>query len=147
MNVPFGAGVVFAGGGCRANCFGIDISPTGFSVSTQPGPGGIAFINGDQAIVKVTTLDTSLINVVSFQTNGLGLSPGALLFGDNFFQVNLAASSLPLPEGNNSSFTVNFSEAPGPAPVPAPASLPLIASGLAALVLARLATRTGLSMS
>jgi hypothetical protein len=128
----------------------MDLTSTGFDVHTQlpSGTQPIEFINGNQAIIKVTTLDSALINLVSQQTNSLGLNPGSLVWGDNFFQVNLADAG-PLYPSTSATFTVDYSgglgAAPAPAPVPGPASLPVIVSGLVGLALAHLATRTGVS--
>lgn len=148
ITVPFGLGIDTLYGKCPINCLAIDLTSTGFDVRTQLPSGNlpIEFVNFDQAIIKVTTLDSALINLVQQQTNSLGLNTGSLVFGDNFFQVNVADAG-PLYPNTSASFTVDYNGGLGasPAPVPAPASLPLIASGLAALALARLATRTGVS--
>ena len=152
LSIPFGAGLPnVAYGECKTNCLTLDIGPTAFAVLNNIAPIGtlpIAFLGGLQDTIKVTTVDSRLINLVQTQADTFGLKPGALLFGDNFFQVDLADAG-PLYPQSGALFSVDYSgglgASPAPAPVPAPASLPLMASGLAALALTRLATRTGVS--
>src|SRR4051812_21847158 len=118
------------------NCLAIDITSTGFDVrallptnNTPP----IEFINGDQAIIKVMTLDSRLITNVSLQTErNVALHPSALEFGDNFFQVNLADAG-PINVGALATFSVTYGLSQRP--VPEPSSLALLGVGLAGFVI------------
>lgn len=97
-----------------------------------------------QAIIKVTTLDSRIVSSVEpLLAIGFNLEPGSLQFGNNFYQVNLAGAVID-PVGLQSfSVAYNLGAAPEPTPVPAPASLPLLVSGLAVLASVRFATRNG----
>jgi hypothetical protein len=101
----------------------------------------LGFLNNADAIIKVTTTQCRLIsNVILESQTGMTLFPGNFLFGDNFFQVNLAKNSFINP-GAVLDFSVSYNLSA--TPVSEPPSLPLLASGLVALALACRAIRTG----
>ena len=147
VKVPFGVGVTgsftnrfFTFG---FNPFEIDVTPTTIAVEYTDSGGDppVEFPNNEQAIIKMTTTQSSLINLVSLESQtGITLTPGAFLFGSNFFQVNLADASTISP-GASLDFSASYNVSATPAPEPA--SLPLLASGLVALALTCRAIRTG----
>jgi len=141
VKVPFGIGIQTTAGTTTANIFEIDVTPAAITVRYLDPTDTIGFVNGEQGIIKMTTTQSSLINLVSLQSQtGITLSPGAFLFGSNFFQVNLADASFINP-GATLNFSVSYDVSA--TPVPEPASLPLLASGLVAFALTRRVIRTG----
>ena len=94
VTVPFGVGVQTTVGTTTRNIFEIDVTPTTIAVHYLDPTNTIGFVNGENAIIKMTTTQSSLINLVSLESEtGITLSPGAFLFGSNFFQVDLAQAS------------------------------------------------------
>ena len=144
VNVPFGVGVDTNLGIAPFNIFNIAVTPTNIVVSQTPLiPAGIGFANEANGIIKMTTTQSSLIKSVSLQSqNGITLTPGNFQFGANYFQVDLSHNSVIQP-GASLVFSTTYDLSATEAPVPEPASLPLLASGLAALALTCRAVRTG----
>lgn len=149
VKVPFGVGVKGSNASngfiftFPVNPFEIDVTPTTIAVeyTASGGVPPLQFPNNEQAIIKMTTTQSSLINLVSLESQtGITLTPGAFLFGSNFFQVNLADASTISP-GASLDFSASYNVSATPAPEPA--SLPLLASGLVALALTCRAIRTG----
>jgi hypothetical protein len=103
VKVPFGVGVKGSNASngfiftFPVNPFEIDVTPTSIAVeyTASGGVPPLQFPNNEQAIIKMTTTQSSLINLVSLESQtGITLTPGAFLFGSNFFQVNLADASI-----------------------------------------------------
>ena len=135
ITAPFGSGIATLFYLCPTQCLAIDVTSTGFDVRAALPTNGlppIEFVNGDQAIIKVTTLDSQLISDVSLQNErNVALGSGALVFGDNFFQVNLADAG-PISVGAFASFNVTYGLL-SPSSVPEPPSLALFGIGLAGI--------------
>jgi hypothetical protein len=143
VRVPFGVGVQTQFGTTIRNIFEIDVTPTTITVSYLDPTNTIGFTNNANAIIKMTTTQSSLINRVSLESEtGITLNPGAFLFGSNFFQVDLSHNSLISP-GATLDFSASYNVSATETPVPEPASLPLLASGLVALALTCRAIRMG----
>ena len=134
ITIPFGSGIATFFGPCPTQCLAIDITSTGFDVRAALPTNGlppIEFVNGDQAIIKVTTLDSRLITDVSLRSErNVALGSGALVFGDNFFQVNLADAG-PINVGALATFDVTYGLSLSS--VPEPPSLALFGVVLAGL--------------
>lgn len=116
VKVPFGVGVKGSNANngfiftFPVNPFEIDVTPTTIAVE-YTASGGVppfGFPNNEQAIIKMTTTESSLINLVSLESQtGITLTPGAFLFGSNFFQVNLADASVIQP-GASLDFSASY---------------------------------------
>ena len=119
VTVPFGVGVQTTVGTTTRNIFEIDVTPTTIAVHYLDPTNTIGFVNGENAIIKMTTTQSSLINLVSLESEtGITLSPGAFLFGSNFFQVDLAQASFISP-GATLDFSASYNLLAAPEPAPA----------------------------
>jgi len=133
VSVPFGVGMRLNKEGtpgsfiANSNPFELDVTPTAFDIRylNPNNVGSVGFVPPDIGIIKLTTTKSSLINVVSLQSQtGITLKPGAFLFGSNFFQVELSRQSFIDPGANlNFSASYNGLESPVPEAVPEPSSL------------------------
>jgi hypothetical protein len=131
VSVPFGIGVEAATvDGQRIDFtptppFEIDVAPATITVRYTE-PITIGFINNDVAIIKMTTTQSRLINLISLKSEtGIVLTPGAFLFGSNFFQVALSSASFISP-GATLDFSVSYNLSTTPVPEPATWAMMLI---------------------
>jgi hypothetical protein len=131
VSVPFGIGVEAATvDGQQIDVttippFEIDVAPATITVRYTE-PITIGFINNDVAIIKMTTTQSRLINLISLKSEtGIVLTPGAFLFGSNFFQVALSSASFISP-GATLDFSVSYNLSTTPVPEPATWAMMLI---------------------
>ena len=152
VSVPFGVGIGTNLGIAPVNIFDINVTPTSIVVSQTPTiNNAIGFTNEANGIIKMTTLDSSLIKSVSLVSqNGITLNPGNFLFGANFFQVDLSHNSLIQPGASlvfSTTYDLSATETPVPVgicpqgydcnaagPVPEPATFAVLGAGLLGLI-------------
>jgi hypothetical protein len=137
VTVPFGIGVEVAIPGASptispVNLFEIDVAPATITIRfLLTGSDPIEFVNNDVVIIKMTTTQSSLINLISLESEtGIELHPGAFLFGSNFFQVALSGASTIGP-GATLDFSVSYNLST--TPVPEPSTWGMMALGFAGL--------------
>jgi PEP-CTERM motif len=128
---------VFFGNGVEAEIFGdgpvefqggpfaIDVAPATIIVRYNSDL-TVGFVNNDVAIIKMTTTQSRLINSISLTSEtGIVLTPGAFLFGSNFFQVALSSAGFISP-GATLDFSVSYNRSTTPVPEPATWAMMLI---------------------